>query len=397
MDLNDDTFRQLLDLDDPVGVLTVTAGFVPGTDEDQEATRIDLQNQLRDAQARLEEQDRTDRARALEKLVAQLGDHLDGLLSPRAHGRGRVLIATLSDGERRHLNVQPPFENRVVVEDRAFVRPLVAAIDEGRPAGIVVGTRAGARVLEWTLARTRQLADLDFELTDAQMADRGGGPVEPNPTRGQQTVSHREQFEDRVDENRHRFLKDVAGTVAQMTAERGWDRVVVAGSGRIREELSGLLRNGDHGTELIPAGDSTAWDGLSTGRISQEVWPLLRQVHRDREQRLVHRAVETAQAGGAAALGPRRVCDAANVGRVDHLLFGGDVEVVGQLAEDGTVHDDVHGAAAQAGLEMTREPHLVERLVEKVLSMGGRVTRIDDEDAAATLADHDGLAAILRW
>lgn len=395
MELNDTTFRQLLDLADPIGVLTVTAGFVPGTAEDQDATRIDLHNQLRDAQSRLDEQGRSERARALEKVVSQLGDDLDGLLSPRSHGRGRVLVATLSDGERWHVNVQVPFENRAVVDDRAHVRPLVAAIDEGRPAGIVVGAREDARVLEWSIAGTRQLASLDFELTDAQLADFRGGPVPPNPARGQQTASHREQFADRIDENRHRFLKDVAATVAEMARERRWDRLVVAGSDRIRDELADLLDNGN-GTEVVSAGDA-AWEDLSPGRIAQEAWPLLRQVHRTREERLVERAVEVAHSGGPAALGPRRVCDAANVGRVDHLLFTREAELTGQVAEDGTLHDEVHGAAAQAGLEMTREPHLVERLVEKVLSMGGRVTRIDGDEAAQRMAAHQGLAALLRW
>jgi hypothetical protein len=396
MELNDATIRQLLDLSDPIGVLTVTAGFVPGTAGDQDATRIDLQNQLRQAQQRLDEQDRTERARALDKVASRLGDDLEGMLSPRQTGRGRVLVVTLADGERRHLSLPVPFENRVVVDDRAFVRPLVAAIDEGRPAGIVVGSRDGARVLEWTLAGTRQLASLDFELSDAQLADHGGGPVEPNPNRGQQTTSHREQFTDRVDENRHRFLKGVAGTVAEMARERRWDRLVVSGSDRIRDELAGLLHGDNGGHQVISAGDSS-WEGLSEGRIAQEAWPMLREVHRDREQRLVRRVVEVANSGGGAALGPRRVCDAANVGRIDHLLFTRDTELVGQVAEDGTIHDEVHGAAAQAGLQMTREPHLVERLVEKVLSMGGRVTRVDDDEASASLASHRGLAALLRW
>ena len=396
MELNDATFRQLLDLSDPIGVLTVTAGFVPGTSGDQDATRIDLHNQLRDAQSRCDEQDRTERARALEKVAGQLGDDLDGMLQPRSHGRGRVLVVSLSDGERRHVNVQVPFENRVVVDDRAHVRPLVAAIDEGRPAGIVVGAREDARVLEWTLSGTRQLASLDFELSDAQLADLRGGPVPPNPARGQQTVSHREQFADRVDENRHRFLKDVASTVAELARERRWDRLVVAGSDRIRDELAELLDSGDGSAQVLSAGDA-AWEDLSPGRIAQEAWPLLREVHRNREGQLVERAHEVAHSGGPAALGARRVCEAANVGRIDHLLFVRDAELEGQVGEDGTLHDAVHGAAAQAGIQMTREPHLVERLVEKVLSMGGRVTRVDDDDAAQRLAAQQGLAALLRW
>ena len=81
MELNDATFRQLLDLTDPIGVLTVTAGFVPGTADDQDATRIDLHNQLRDAQSRCDEQDRTERARALEKVAGQLGDDVTNTVS----------------------------------------------------------------------------------------------------------------------------------------------------------------------------------------------------------------------------------------------------------------------------------------------------------------------------
>jgi hypothetical protein len=392
MDLDDQTFRRLLEVTDPVGVLTITTGFVPGTTDDQ-ASRIELQNQLRTTQSDLESR-HPERARALERTLSALGSDLDGLLSPRSSGRGRALIVPLSDGERHHVNVQVPFEHRVVVADRAFVRPFVAAIDEGRPAGIVVGTRSGARVLEWSLAGVRELASLDFELTDAQLADSKGGPVASNPARGQTTTSHREAFEDRVEGNRHRFLKDVASTVAGVTHDRRWDRIVVAGSDRIREELVGLLE--DPRIEVVVTEDAS-WEDLSEGRLAQEAWPVLRSLHRRREQGLVGHVQESARAGGHAVLGPRRVCEAANIGRVAHLLFTSDAQVSGYVAEDGSLHADAGGHAAQAGVELTREPYLVEQLVERVLRMGGQVTRIDGEETSAVLASNDGVAARLRW
>lgn len=391
--MDDITFRRLLELTDPVGVLTVTTGFVPGTTDDQ-TVRIDLHNRLKSTLADLERAGDVDRLRALEKVVASLGDDLDGVLDSRQPGRGRALVVTLSDGVRHHVNVQVPFEDRVVVADRAFVRPLVAAIDEGRPAGIVVATRSGVRVLEWSLAGTRELARLDFELTDAQLADSHGGPVAANPARGTTSASHREAFEDRVEDNRHRFLKEAAATVAALTAERRWDRLVVAGGEKIRAELASLLS--DHRAEVVSAPDA-AWETLTPGRIAQEAWPLLRSLHRAREADLWRRAQEAAGARGAAALGARRVCEAANVGRIDHLLFARDAEVEGHVAEDGSLHESVGGPAAQAGLAMTRDPHLVERLVERVLAMGGEVTRVDGDEITAAMATHQGLAALLRW
>jgi hypothetical protein len=394
MSIDDTTFRRLLDLSDPVGVLTITVGFAPGRPgEAQPAARIGLRNQLREIQQQLTDEGRDDALRALEKRVDELGDDLDGLLDPRAPGRGRALFVALSDGRREHVTVQVPFEERVVVRERPFLRPLVAAIDEGRPAGIVVPDRQHVSILEWSLGATRELAVLDFELTDAQLADERGGPVEANPARGQQSVSHKEAFEDRIDGNRHRFLKQAADTLAALIKERGWDRLVVAGTPKIREELLGLLTTND--LDLLIA--DASWEGLSAAQIAERAWPLLRSVHREREQQMVEAVRDRTAAGGAGAVGARRVCAAANMGRVAHLLFAHDTALEGFVAEDGTLHAEVGGAAAQADLVMTREPYLVERLVERVLSMGGRVTRVDDEEAARGLAAHDGLGALLRW
>lgn len=392
MELDDNTFRRLLDLTDPIGVLTVTTGFVPGTTDDQ-AARIALHNRLKDTLADLERRD-DHRAHALEKAMADLGDDLDGLFSPRQTGRGRALVVPLSDGQRFHINVQVPFEDRVIIDDRAYVRPFVAAIDEGRPAGIVVATGSGARLLEWTLAGTRELATLDFQLTDAQLADFHSGPAAANPARGQTSASHREAFEDRVEGNRHRFLKEVAATVAGMAREHRWDRIVVAGSSRIREELVELA--GDDHIDMVEAGDA-GWEDFSAGRIAREAWPCLRSLHLRREQSLVGEVQETARSGGPAALGPRRVCDAATIGRVAHLLFTSDADLSGYIGPDGSLHADVSGHAAQSNMQLTREPHLVERLVERVLSMGGRVTRIDGEGPTTVLQTSQGVAARLRW
>lgn len=387
--------RRLLDFSDPVGVLTITTGFSPeDAANSQPKAPIALRNQIREIQQRLEKDGDGDTARLLEKQVEQLGDDFDGIANPRASGRGRALFLALSTGRTEQVNVQVPFEDRAVLRDRAFLRPLVAALDEGRPAGVVVVSREHVRILEWTLGATVDLATLDFELTDAQLADTHRGPAAANPARGQTSVSHREAFEDRVDDNRHRFLKQAAATLMQFVSDRRWDRLVLAGPERARVELEEVLGDDVRATVLHT---DAAWEEASTGVIAQKAWPLLRSVHVERERELVAMVTERAGAGGAGALGTKAVCTAANRGRVEHLLFAEDAMLTGYLAEDGTVHAAVGGAAAQAGLKMQEEPFLVERLIEKVLTMGGQVTRLDDDEARDRIAGHDGIAALLRW
>jgi len=395
MSIDADFIRRLLDFTDPAGVLTITTGFSPeDAGQQQQKAPIALRNQLRDIQQQLDRNGDADRARLFEKQVEQLGDDFDGITDPRAHGRGRALFVGLSSGRIEHVNVQVPFEDRAVLRDRAFLRPLVAALDEGRPAGIAIASREHVRILEWRLGETAELGTLDFELTDAQLADTHRGPAAANPARGQTSVSHRESFEDRIDDNRHRFLKQAAATIMQFVDERRWDRLVLAGPERIRAEFGELLPE-DCRADLLHA--DAAWEDASTGVIAQKAWPLLRSVHAARERALIADAKERAGAGTSGVLGPKQVCTAANRGRIAHLLFARDTVLSGYLAEDGTVHASVGGTAAQAGLRMQQEPFLVERLIEKVLTMGGHVTRLDDQDAIAAVADHDGIAALLRW
>ncbi|MBW3621600.1 MAG: hypothetical protein KY461_15260, partial [Actinobacteria bacterium] len=130
--------------------------------------------------------------------------------------------------------------------------------------------------------------------------------------------------------------------------------------------------------------------------IADEAWPILRSKHREREGQLIEQAKDRALAGGAGALGLRNVLNALNEGRVAHLLVRSDLELEGYSTSEDTLHAEVGGAAAQAGYEMHPEEHFVERILEKAISMGGRVTPVDEE-AADLLDEHDGVAALLRW
>lgn len=386
--ITDDTLRTLLDMHDDLGVLTILAGFAPDH-AGRPTAPIQVRNLLRDLRSDLD----GDTGKALDERLGELGDELGGMLAPGASGRGRALFVGLASGQTQTINIQLPFDERVVLRERAYVRPLIAAIDEGRPTGIVVVWQEGVRVLEWTIGRTRELATMEFELGGAQLeVHRGPGPG--NPAMGQTSASHKERLEDRIDSNRHRFFKEAGGAIDAFVKERGWDRVVIAGGDKVRTELAGELAASP--TDLLHI--DSAWETRSSAQIAQEAWPVVRAHHRERERVLVEDVRERSAAGGAGALGPARVCKAVNQGQVAHLLFSHDADVEGYRAPSmGTLHADVSGNAAQSDIHLEHVPHLVEELVERVLATGGRVTRVDDEEAVASLAAHHGLAARLRW
>lgn len=393
MNLDDATIRELIGMDDEHGVLSFYIGHTPDQAADpQPTTPIEIRNQVRSLKADMAERD-PDRAKAVSDRLEQLGPDLDALMDPKAHGRGRALFVGVASGDMHKVAVQIPFRDRVVHHEHAYVRPLVAAHDEGRFAGVFVVSREGARLLRWHLGEVEELETFGFELTDAQTADIKSGPSVGNPQHPWQGNVARQRFEERIDENRNRFLREVGDTVVTRAKEEGWDRLVVSGSPKLRDAVASLLPS-DNGLRLIVA--DQAWEHDSPSQIADHAWPLLRSVHRDRERELAEGAVERALAGGAGAVGLRHVCDALNEGRVAHLLYDMEMVIEGYRSDEDTLHPRVEGVVAQSDVAMHREPLFVERLIEKAVATGAAVTPIDATSTPA-LADHEGVAALLRW
>lgn len=387
MEFNDTALSTLLDLDDDVGFLTVTVG-VDDARRDGEALRIWLKNELRDLRDHLDE----DVHARLERRLDRHATTLDALIDPRTPGQGRALVMGVdSDADPLVFRLQTPFAPRVRLRARPALRPLVAALDEGRPAGVVIATKAGARVLEWSASTTRQLSEHTFELMDDQTGRDGGGAS--MGAYGAMSSNHRDDWDDRVAANRARFLKEVASVVHRHTRARDWDRIVVAGSTRIRDQIADLVDTRAVTVHDVP----DHWEDHSVGQVAAAVWPVLRSSHAARERALTAQIREVALSGGPAAMGTRRVARAASQGRVDHLVFGAETTLEGYVADDGTLLAEVGGPQAQGDAHLTPVAHFVERIVERVLRTGGSVTRLDDDEAQRDLAAWQTIGALLRW
>ncbi len=393
MDITDTFLRDLVGFTDPQGVLSlyVEHDFSRRSDP-QPAAPLEIRERIRALQDDLNDRD-PDLAGAVADRLKSCEDAIARLVDPTQSGRGRALFIGVEEGRTTTVSLALPFRLRVVHHDSAYIRPLVAAYDEGRDAGILVVSRAGARLLRWSIGEAEELSTERFEVPEEQLGRDMSGPSPAAPNDSRQGFVHREQFEDRIDANRQRFLRDVTQHAAQQAKEQGWDRLVIAGSPKIRSAARDLLSNGD-GPRLIVADQS--WEETPPHTIAEQVWPLLHSVRQEREHELADAAMDRALAGGPGALGLPDVCDALNAGRVDHLLYDDQVQPRGFRTDEGTLHPDVDGVMARSDVTMHPEPLLIERMIEQAIATDARVTPLSPE-AAAPLGPHDRVAAILRW
>jgi hypothetical protein len=133
---------------------------------------------------------------------------------------------------------------------------------------------------------------------------------------------------------------------------------------------------------------------LDEADLSATVSERLHARHDEYESELVHDARQAALGAGTGALGLSEVVGALNEGRVSHLIYDPHLRYEGSIRTDGRLlaGDETGPGDGDA----VPEPRLTERLVERALEAGARVTPVEGA-AGAALAEAAGIAALLRW
>jgi hypothetical protein len=332
-DLGTDTVLDLLERDDPEGVLSI---FADGT-LDARAAEIDLRNRL----AELERRVGTDFAGLLPELPAQ--------------GRGRALFVPLSGAEPTRVVTQLRLPNRVVLDERPFVHPLLECIERGRPAGVVLLASDRAELLEWRHGTLLVLAQLRLDEDEPRPAER------------------------RVHDRRRRFADEIAAAVRDLADRKSWERLLVSGGAlALPKPLSERVIHDPR--QLID---------LSAAEVERAIAERLDDVRAEHDRRLVERVLES-----GAALGLSEVAAALNEARVAHLLYDPAVRHAGAMTPGGRLV--IPPERDPLGEPLQPEPRLTERMVERCLATGARISPVQGA-AAAQLADAGGVAARLRW
>lgn len=380
--------KGLLDLNrrtDALGVLSLYVNADPTTSP--EVPAIDINNRYRELRRRIEESGPSERSDKICAALDRLKPELELLTHPTEPGRGRIAFAGLADGWILRFVSQMPVPNRVVLDDGPFIHPLLELLDEGRPAGVVLVSVQDARILEWRLGKLQHLSRLEQEETEApheRAGQIGGGPA------GQFHTPMLEQRQARQQSHVQRFLEQVAEAVVDLADERRWERILVSGGERwtqpVAEKLPDSLQD-----RVIQ--DVRVLTGLDDERLRSAVSERLHEDHAVRERRLVEQ-VREAGLGQTGALGLSEVTAALNEGRVAHLVYDPEIRYTGSVGADGTLYADTE--VGVGGASSTPEPRLTERLVERALATGARVSPVEGA-ASDVLSEAAGIGALLRW
>ncbi len=366
-DLDASSLAGLLDRGDPAGVLSIFADLAPGA----RGTEIDLRNRLAELKRRV------DGSTALAETLARLEPELRSLVDPSERGRGRALFVPLSGDDPMRLNTHLRLPNRVVLDERPFIHPLLECLERGRPAGVVLLSSEVAEVLEWRDAQPLVIACINAE-ADSPREGPGATPV-------------REQRGRRARDRRRRFVEQVAAEVREIAARRGWDRLVVSGGDALTRPFVDALPSplAEHAIR-----DARHLIDVETTALADIVGELLERQQVEWDLRLTQEIHDAAMTGRGGALGLSEVTAALNDARVAHLVYDPQIRYAGALGADGrlVIPPEQH----PLGAPLEPEPRLTERMLERCLATGARITPVHGP-AATLLTDMGGIAARLRW
>lgn len=334
--------------------------------------RVEVLAELRRARERVAAGSAADVDWAAEQVSALLEAGAAG------EGPGMALFACAPLGVREVLRVRAPVESRVVLGERPHLRPLVEAAEATPPTLVVYVDGERARLIPAGVGLDGEEVTLESE-------------VQGHHRRGGWALLAQSRYQRHLDAQRARHIEAVAETLARVADSGGARAIVLAGDTRnvarlqralpapVAERVVGTVRGAAHeaaaalverATALLTerqretvarAVDTVLTEAAKHGRAVAGLRDTLRAVSRDAVHALF--LLETFHLPGVACL-PCRV------------LRAGTASTCGACGRDATTVE------------------LGEAMIERVLEAGGRVETVS---AHAALADHDGLAASLRY
>jgi hypothetical protein len=234
------------------------------------------------------------------------------------------------------------------------------------------------RLFVWAYGRLEEVADTELEITSLDWRERKAQrPGDPARVQGAKAAG-RDQYGQRLEANRERFLREVGDLVVSELSDREVGELIAFGDpAHVRELRDGV------GTRAAvrTAGDQNL---ITTphGEIETHATAAIERLNRERELELVSRAIDEAKGGTRGALGAQETSQALAEGRVEHLLLDPECD---------------YGDAAIVALDRDDEDIPVpDRLVAAALATSARVTPVEGE-AAERLSSTEGLAALLRY
>jgi hypothetical protein len=346
-----------------LGVLSIYLGFDPA--DRTGAWRTELRNGL-DAVLETYKEAEHDKRLALRATAKRVAERFeDGDLRPPPRGEvGFVEVSEKPAGEHWWGTGSAPVADACVeYAPDPVVAPLIALCCRGADRGVALLSSERVRLLRCAEGALEELEDWELSIFSLDWRERKSQSTN-NPARAQGVSSSgHDQFDERLEHNRHRFLTECGKLTACGLEENHLDQVVVFGPVKDVEAFNAGF--GSAKAEFALGGDA---DLISTpkGKLGEVVAEAIERIDDQRDRELVERVLGEAKGGARGAAGLQETKEALAEGRVDHLVFDA---AIGSEAE-GLIRGALAGSA---GVTIVRE------------------------ELAAPLAEAEGVAALLRY
>lgn len=369
--------RQLIEWRPALGVLSVYVHVDPA--DRSQGWRIQLREQLRGLER---EASPHEERRAFEAALSEIQERFPENGAP-PEGRGHVGFIELSEKRPaavwRNMQMAPP-RTEALRAPRPYVRSLVELFAEGPHVGVVLVSAERVRLLEWSLGAIRELDDWEITLFSRDWRERkaerslaGAGSWT--------SASGRDQYDQRLEANRERFLHEVGAGISEEHARRNWRHILAFGTEEHPGELTAGMNAGADRVHVIRHDLISEPEAKVAERVAAEV----QTVNTEQALAVVDEVEEAIGTEPGTALGPQETLQALAEGRARHLVFDANRDYEGPPLEAALAYD--HGSD---GLLVG------ERLVELAISTKADITPVYEEPAAK-LEPHDGVAALLRY
>ena len=352
--------RRLSDWEPPLGVVSVYLAFDPA--DRGGAWRTELRNGL-DALLEAAKDAEHDRRLALRAVAKRVIDRYeDGDHRPPPRGEAGFVEVAEKGGEEHWwgTGAAPLAGACVELGERPALAPLVDLACRGEQRGIAIVSLERVRLLSFAEGRLTELEDWELEVTSLDWRERkaqSGGPAHGVASSG------KDEYGDRLDHNRHRFLGEAGALVGRELEGRAIGRALAFGPAADLEHFQAGLNAPNVKLAVAEKADLIS---VPTGKLHETVAAAVENADADRESRLVTAALEEVRGGGRGASGRQDVAEAVEEGRVERLVI-----------------DARLGAAA-------------EPLIRGALNVSAKVTVVHGP-AAEALREAEGVAATLRY
>jgi Bacterial archaeo-eukaryotic release factor family 10 len=296
------------------------------------------------------------------------------LLIPTLHGRTLAVFRSNAQGFEEAVILPDSVHDRVVVDSKPYVRPLLAVQDEAHRYAVVFVDREHGRLFDFYLGEL-----------EAEERDDGWALRKPNFAEGDQEYGVRNRAEELA---KHHY-RQVAERLDAFMRENGSELAVVGGHvTAVPEFLELLPKQLGHKVVGTFAADLSTLSPSHARDLAQAV---VDDYERREEAELVATAIDRAASGNLGAVGLDRCLLATNEQAVDRLLIEAGASVPGRVcASCGWIGLEGDECPVD-GSRTTEVPDILEEMAARVIDTSGHVehvyadTPLRDELTAALL------------